>query len=617
MKNKILFISYVILAIVSSAYLVNFFYEFTQNEKRISEAVEKNYIDVSSFILSRLEAFKVVANEISSVDGGKNYKKYISKYPDLYNALPKNAIVSIAVLDKDKKFLYGYTTPTKQEPVSISSVAKYDEYPSNGWLEIDLNGFYHSSRGVYGILLSDSSYLLITFSLDTSLGRLESLSYGFNSFGFIRAKGDAINSHLKVSIYTFVSRIMNESILIQTELVPGWDLVFSGKWLDVAPFSKKEISQVIVALLFLTFFVSASIFLMARLFLPKKTSYWLTTVVFDLFQLVIIVFIFNGYLATSDEIRERTETFRQLTDLWGDENNNTSVIFIPTLIHLESISFLDDASFIITGFISQIYPKDIQIEKGFIFPYESHINPAIVKEISRYEDERSIQIISQFGVQINQVFSPSLFPFDKRHLKINIWPKEVYKNIVFFPNLANYQTFNYSTMPGIGVHVDVNGWKITDSSYLLEKREAYYFFGATNLPVIYQFTVDMERNFLGAFLSNTLAFLLCTIVAFLVLFIPKDSLLDTLFAIISIFVGLIFVAVTNHASLREALQVTSFAYFEYFFVSFYALILVVTIDFILQVGSPEKKNSRRELLALLYWPALFGSFALILILNSL
>jgi hypothetical protein len=101
-------------------------------------------------------------------------------------------------------------------------------------------------------------------------------------------------------------------------------------------------------------------------------------------------------------------------------------------------------------------------------------------------------------------------------------------------------------------------------------------------------------------------------VAFLVLFIPRDALLDSLFSTISIFVGLIFIAVTNHSSLRDSLEVSSFAYCEYLFISFYILLLAITIDFILR--RPEKLTDfdKNYILAICYWPVLLGSFTLML-----
>ena len=347
---------------------------------------------------------------------------------------------------------------------------------------------------------------------------------------------------------------------------------------------------------------------------PK--SLWALSFLFDLSCILIVIFLFSNLRESSLQTESRTESFVKTREFF---NKDPSVTLIPTAVYLDSLSFPNDTSFLITGFISQIYPKDSEMAMGFLFPYQSTQYSANIKEISRWESDTSITILWHFGVGLTNTFSTKFFPFDRRVAEITLWPVELHKNIVFYPNFLNFTTADSLHKPGFDSEVNPIGWNIIDGNFILKNVPPYNFIDPTakEAPLTYVFALTLERNFLGAFLSNILVLVLCIFVAFLVLFIPRDSLLDSLFSTISIFVGLIFIAVTNHSSLRETLEVSSFTYVEYLFISFYILLLAITIDFIMRKNQAVTEFDKNLVLAILYWPTLLGTFTIMLTLSIL
>ncbi len=578
--------------------------------------LQRNFISQQELITKTLKAYEKEALKILNITNKNKLKTYVSRDPDKINASTSDDIVSIIALDPQQKFLYGWEVDMDGYVYEVKSYNPVPIIKNRYWLSIELNALFHTSRAVYLIQKEDLSYLVITFSLDSVLGAVESLNYGFQSHVYVdQIKENQVIPPFEFSLPGPFTRLKNDTILLESPISDHWVLVFTGIWDDLYPASPSDIHSIfyVIILWGISSTLITAILLRAGISRPK--SLWATSCVFDAFCLLLIIFFFLGFPDTSEKINARTATFRNLQKFWYEHDKE--ITYIPTTMYIESLSFPDDISYFVTGFISQVYPSNVSIEKGFVFPNQSTIFPPVVTEVFRQDNGETITILWQFGVQLTQTFLPDFFPFDKRTLNIIIWPKEITKNIVLFPDFQNFNTLEISKWPGVNSRVDVIGWNIVDSNYLLEDVAAYHFFEKTNIPVTFKFVIDLKRDFLGAFLSNALALILCIIVAFLVLFIPPISLLDSLLATISIFVGLIFIAVTNHAALRSSLHAASFAYCEYFFISFYILVLAITIDFILRIGRPSGSGDKQFLLAISYWPILLGSFTAILAIVSL
>ncbi len=604
--KKILIIIISILFVVTIYYTTSFYLEIYKNQERISLELKTNFLDQQKIVSDMLKSYETTAADLAKIQD-----------PNLLKDSVAGDIFSIVILDSERKFSSGWELdPSIHEKVHSLITFELPETTSEiDWVSIKLNAALLTCRGIYILPRDDNTYLVVTYDLLKALNSIESLSFGFKSFAQVEqvATGQIIAPFTSSRINP-VDRLTNDTIQLEAPVSDQWILVFFGIWEDLYPYPL-EIIRAFFYLIVLWGALTISIAtLLLKAAISKPKSLWILSFIFNAFCLILIIFFFLDFPARSAQITEKTNSFRKTQELF---KKGDSTLLIPTTIRIKSLSFPDDASFLVSGFISQIYPKNMGLEIGFVFPEETSAYPSSLTEISRWETNESVLILWQFTVGLGGSFPPTFFPFDERILNIVLWPKEIHKSVVFLPNFINYETLIMSTKPGIDPTVNPIGWNVKGSYFLMGNQAPYDFFTISHAPLSFKFTVYLERDFLGAFLSNALALVLCIVVAFLVLFIPRDSLLDSLFATVSIFVGLIFIAVTNHASLRETLQVSSFAYCEYLFISFYLLLLAITIDFILCIGKPIPKTNFRYLLAITYWPILIGSFTLIITLSVL
>ncbi|MBM3193420.1 MAG: hypothetical protein FJZ59_04210 [Chlamydiae bacterium] len=556
-----------------------------------------------------LSCQQLISNFLKSLESEAINLKSVTDPEIVKNALSPN-LMTVALFDAQKKFVYGWSHDfdEHEKPHPISSFTMPDMRTDEGWVNLILDSKLFTCRGYYIIKREDNSFLVLTFSLVPAIDSLGSLSFGFDSSSYVDyIPNNESPPSVIFSIPNLFSRIFNQSIFLKTTLIPDWALVFSGNWTDLYPYTISDIHLIFYTLLLWGILITLTTAILSKISPSNASSLWITSLVFDFFCLLLIIFFFLDLPAHYEQTTERTLSFKKAEDI-----PKASAILVPTAIYIESLSFPNDSSFLISGFVSQIYPKNENLTYGFIFPNESVLYTSDITEVSRWETSYSVTILWHFSTGLTSSFSPVFYPFDKRNVPINIWPKETHQDIVFFPNFLNYKKLNAQDIYSIDPNVNPIEWEILRSTYLIEPKEAYNFFGFTHLPISFKFAIILQRDFLGAFLSNILVLTLCMVVAFLILFIPYDSLLNSVFATISIFVGLIFVAVTNHASLRNSLAATSFAYIEYLFISFYALILAMTIDFIFRIGKKETVYNNSLIRRVCYWPLILGSFTSIL-----
>ncbi len=597
MKKILNFIALLFLG-VTVTYTVYIYNEIAKTERAIYQEIRQTILTEKISLTKIFQELATKANELSELKDSDQLKSAVSK-----------SIPSIIYLDANKNFSAGFAMSEDGHIYKTTLPAYLNLEKDLGWIEIDLNSLLRTSKAIYIIPNQMQGFTLITYDLSLSLNSLRSLSYGFNTYAHVEKTNPSfIQTGSNPNPF---NRLLNSSIQIQRSVTSGYSLVFTGTWQDIYPYPTATINAFLI--LITTWGISilgiTGVFLQKTL--QKQRSLWTLSFIFNFLCACLIIFFFSDLKDTSFQTSQRTELYKKTREFFSKD---PSVIIIPTAVYLDSLSFPNDTSYLVTGFISQIYPKDTPMTMGFLFPYQSTLYTSTVKEISRWESESSITILWHFGVALTAPFSTTFFPFDRRIAQITLWPKELHKNIIFFPNFLNFTTLNALQKPGFDTSIDPIGWDIIDSNFTLRNEAPYNFFSSatTDSPLTYVFAITLIRNFLGAFLSNILVLVLCIFVAFLVLFIPRDSLLDSLFATISIFVGLIFIAVTNHSSLRETLEVSSFAYVEYLFISFYILLLAITIDFIVRRPKTPTPFDKNFILAILYWPILLGTFTLML-----
>jgi len=601
--KKILNITTLFFLTTTISYTVYVYNGIAKTQKAIYGEIRETFLSEKTNLTKLFQELAAQAITLSELKDSDQLQSAVSK-----------TIPSIIFLDSQKKFLKGFAI-SEDGHVHTTTLPKNINLDKDlGWVEIDLDSSLRTSKAIYIIPNQKQGFTLITYDLSATLNLLRSLSYGFKTYAYVENPGPLLNqTNFNPNP---LNRLLNKPIRIQRNVTSNSSLVFTGKWQDIYPYPPSVVNSflILIALWGISILGITAVILQKKL--TKQSSLWALSFIFNLLCAALILFFFSDFNDTSHQTKERSELYKKTREFFSKDSQ---VIIIPTAVYLDSLSFPSDTSYLVTGFISQIYPKDTPMTMGFLFPFQSTLYTSTVKEISRWETESSITILWHFGVGLTAPFSTTFFPFDRRVAQITLWPKELHKNIIFFPNFLNFTTLNALEKPGFDTSIDPIGWDIIDSNFTLRNEAPYNFFATATIDSLltYVFAITLERNFLGAFLSNILVLALCIFVAFLVLFIPRDSLLDSLFATISIFVGLIFIAVTNHSSLRETLEVSSFAYVEYLFISFYILLLAITIDFIIRRPKTPTPFDKNFILAILYWPFLLGTFTLMLALSIL
>ncbi len=599
--KKIILIFTLLFTITTSYFTLSVYHEIEINEEKIFSKIQKDLLTVAKNLSETFQSFENLAFLIVTSTDQTGLKAKITP-----------PISSIIVLDSQKNFLSGFGYDEDGHVHEITSFHLPSYTQDSGWVSVELNGALRTSKAIYIIPTNQQTFLVITFNIADFLNSLRSFSFGFHTYAYTKIS-TRLATPLKLT-YNPLERIRNTSFHIEFPILVNWALAVNGNWQDIYPYPIPMIHTFFALILSWGISIILIFYLFFKPSIKKPRTLWALSFVFNMLCLVLIVFLFNDLPSTSLKTIEQTNSFKKTQEFFSKK---PSAILIPTAVYLDSLSFPNDTSYLITGFISQIYPKDNPMKMGFLFPFQSSEYDISIREISRWETSEAITILWHFGVGLTAPFSTKFFPFDKRIAQITIWPKELHKNIIFFPNYLNFMTFNVLEKPGFDRNINPIGWSIISSNFIVKNGAPYKFFvpSETDTPMTYIFEIFLTRNFLGAFLSNILALALCMFVAFLVLFIPRDSLLDSLFATISIFVGLIFIAVTNHSSLRDSLEVSSFAYCEYLFISLYIILLAITIDFILRRTEALSDFDKNYILAICYWPVLLGSFTLMLTLS--
>jgi hypothetical protein len=599
--KKIKYAILILLLTISSFRTYTFISNLQEIQSHKYEVLEENYLITHDLIAN---FFNSLESSLTKMDMVKNLSDFESN---------SSYILNIIHFDKNYKFISGFERGsyldikgkildafTLPRELSLNN-------SSSGWIYVNLNPQNYTATAFYLLKQDSGDIYLAKVSLVPAIRKIYTVCYGVQSFAFVKnVEKNEVLEKFYYSTPTIFDRFLNKPIYFEALLVENWALVFNGLWEDVYPYSLDDLNAIYVIILLycLTFTLLTSIVLKSSF--QHAKSFWAPSIVFNIFCLGSIVFL---YLDLPEKYRIITERTNSYQNSLVNEIKDRQLI--ATSFYIESLSFPDDSSCFISGFISQLYPKEFASKAGYIFPDESVIYQTSIEEVSRIETNNYIAILTHFSVCLAETYSSSFFPFDSRNISLIIRPLDLSDKFLFFPNFANY--FPYvKDIEIIDQNVEPSGWKFSSSDYLMTPESVFEFFGLNISGLTFKLNLILERNFLGAFLSNILILTLCILFSFLILFIPIDSLLNSLFASLSIFVGLIFVAVTNHASIRGNLSTSSYAFIEYLFISYYLLILAITIDFIYRVYKPNIEPNFLIFRRIMFFPTLLASFSIIL-----
>jgi hypothetical protein len=265
-------------------------------------------------------------------------------------------------------------------------------------------------------------------------------------------------------------------------------------------------------------------------------------------------------------------------------------LFVPTGLFVQSISLEDATSIRIGGYLWQRYRDGIHdgLERGFLIPDTRSLQ---VSEASVQHGDDSTLLRWNFNAVIHQRFDHSQYPFDREQVTVQLRHKDFTANVILVPDLDSYKLNMPSARPGLSDTLGLAGWSIEESSF------AYYpqsystsfghdnFSGLSNFPEL-SFNVSLSKQVTGPFVSNMLPLLVVNILLFAILMLGareerQRSHLGFTLDVIAACAGFFLVVIFLHIALRRSIAARDIFYLEYFYFVTYAMILYVTVNYVL------------------------------------
>ncbi|WP_298506967.1 cache domain-containing protein [uncultured Maribacter sp.] len=292
---------------------------------------------------------------------------------------------------------------------------------------------------------------------------------------------------------------------------------------------------------------------------------------------------------------------------------------IPTGIFIQRMAFENSYNLNVGGRIWQKYPLDLvdKIEEGFRFPQTSpfaeasYIEETTRKKIKGIAGKPDYLLISwDFRVTLQQYLNYENFPFDKRHISMDIVPISNEDNLIFTPDLASYEFTNPTKKVGLNPNVKVSGNKIMKSyfNYSVESYDTDFGYGTKTLfeevPILH-YNIDLRRILLNTFVTYLIPIFVVLIMMYILLVACSKT--EERQGIIEGMAAFFFVLIFSHIDLRKEIITADLIYMEYFYFTTYLMIILSTWNLITYAKSkaPVFDFNENQIFKASYFPFFF------------
>ena len=293
---------------------------------------------------------------------------------------------------------------------------------------------------------------------------------------------------------------------------------------------------------------------------------------------------------------------------------------IPVGLFIQTMELGGDSQMKISGQVWERCPKDFPAaDRGLIFPEASTCD--IKETFTKREGGSDVIVYSFRGVFRMDGDGMVNYPFDNSSVRLRIWYKTLYSNIILVPDLEAYTLLIPTSLPGIDRDLSLAGWRLGQShfSFLNEGYNTNFgidsYVGQQDSPELaYVFT--LKRNFLNPFIATFLPILVVTGLMFALLMTTtriKEQIAVTGYNTMNVLrsvISLFFPVVIAQINLRNHILTEGLLYVEYYYFVVYCLILLVAVDALAVSHSdhPVLHGDDHRIAKLLYWPLLSASF---------
>ncbi len=297
---------------------------------------------------------------------------------------------------------------------------------------------------------------------------------------------------------------------------------------------------------------------------------------------------------------------------------------VPVGIFIERMEFQDSYNVNIGGTVWQRYPLEAAEEAtiGFRFPQMSpfaeaaYIEESYRETVSSKEGEDGYLLVGwDFRVTLRLNLKYADFPFDKRHLDIEISPLSATDNLIFIPDLSSYSFTNPDRKSGLSKNISLSGNRIVESYFNFTTHSYDTSFGYPtqlafeDVPVLH-FNVHLNRKILNAFITYLIPIFVCLSLIYILIFACAKT--NDRQGIIESMAAFFFVLIFSHIDLRKDIVTADLIFIEYFYFTTYLMIVLSTLNLVAYTKNKTKvfDYNENQIYRAIYFPL---CFALILI----
>lgn len=299
------------------------------------------------------------------------------------------------------------------------------------------------------------------------------------------------------------------------------------------------------------------------------------------------------------------------------QRHEPELIPLPTGIFIQSWGIVDATHVEIAGTLWQQFNE--KLHKGLA--HEFDLPDAIsTKKSDQYEAvQKDLTTVGwNLSATIAQQFDFSKYPLDSQRIRIEFDHKDIEKNVLLIPDLANYASIRPRDLPGLDRSFQYYGFNIRRSFFSLEKSREDTNYGVQSYSAISEhlkmnYNIIITRDLLNALIVYFLPLLVILFSLFAIFsitgLIGKGRSKRKIFVSLTGYTGLLFALIALHHTLRGQYPSGNVLYIEYFFFYSYMTILVLIVHgAIIQAEAYQEFINEKitPLMRNLFWPIQLG-----------
>lgn len=303
-----------------------------------------------------------------------------------------------------------------------------------------------------------------------------------------------------------------------------------------------------------------------------------------------LLFVNQTYQRDNFQLFDQETTDNYLKGFWESAHRRADQIpiSVPTGIFVQSISWLDANSFLVSGYLWQHYANadGRALSHGFILPEAVELKQEVAYRI---ENQGTETIGWYFEGKILQRFDYSRYPFDNKVIRLRLWHQDFDQRALLTPSFSSYDRMDRDGTFGLDPKISFSGYDILGTYFRYQHTSYDTNFGFTEFtaqkefPELY-FNIILKRDVLDAIIIHVLpliaVFLLCFSSLLANTFDEKkrDIYNFRFLEILTQSAALFFVLLLAHIHLRESFAGVGIVYLEYIYVAVYLSIVYITLN---------------------------------------